>query len=162
MKATNGRSESANRFLTYCKAVGVLVVAASGISGMVISIITSYREPTENLAKQTYKEIGTALKKVSRDLQKEHDTNEHQHQLIGKDISAIRGEMKLVVRLLESARSRQPRRRTESVLRDLQSKVQKAPAVKSAGKKSRPPVRTLPPISNVQQQARTAFKKGDS
>lgn len=158
MGTTNGRSEAATRFLTYCKAVGILVAATSGIVGMLISILTAYREPSENLAKQSYKVVQETLKKVSRDLQKEHDANEHQHALIGKDISSIRGEMKLVVQLLETARNRWSRR-PAAMLKDLQSKVEKVSAMKSAGKpQSRPPIRALPPISNVQRKARAAFK----
>jgi len=156
----NTENGSANRFLTYCKAVGVLVAAVSGVVGMVVSIVTANQEPTEHLAKQSYKVVQEMVKNLSRDLRKEHDLNEHQHALIGKDISAIRGEMKLVVRLLESVRyrwARQPAR----VLKDLQTKVKKAPAVRSGNKPKRPPIRVLPPISNVQQQAQAAASKGD-
>lgn len=155
----NGRSESANMFLTYCKAVGVLVAAASGIVGVVISIATAYREPTENLAKQSYKIVQETVQGLSKDLQKGHDSNQQQHVLIEKDISSIRGEMKLVVQLLESIRSRWPSQPAQ-VLRDLRTKVGKASAVKSgkAPTNPRPPTRTLPSISNVQQQARAAFE----
>ena len=159
MGTTNGRDDPANRFLAYCKAVGVLVAAASGIVGMAISIRTTYREPKENLAKQIHKVVNVQLKDLSQDLRKEHDANEHQHALIGKDISSIRGEMKLVVQLLELSRQRRPTH-AKRVLKDLSNKVKKDPAVKSSSqKKVRPPVRALPSISDVQQQARAAYKE---
>jgi hypothetical protein len=155
---------ASQRFSNYCKGIGGLVSGLAAIAAVILSIFALTRgEPT---AKKGYFAVDGVVKQLSTDLQREHDGREAADALLVKDVTAVRDQLQLVVRLL-SVRSptsavrlpRLPRgvlspaslpvpaSQPAALLLDLQSQVKSRPAAAMKKMASpRPPTRRLPPL----------------
>jgi NADP-dependent 3-hydroxy acid dehydrogenase YdfG len=113
----NGKTKplsKSQKFLNYCKGVGALVAALSGIAAIIISVMTSISAKEEPVAKAGYKASEAIVKKLSEDIRREHDERVLAEKLIANDMKNLRSELQLVVKLLSMQRYRRRRPRSAS------------------------------------------------